>query len=242
MRAPKTPSYLFIATLGLVVAGASGNACADPGSTEARVPVAEEAVPVVEAVPSPTNPSAADPSPVAEPTSELERIDFEGKIFAEELFELDHGCDEPAMEWVVGRGETLDHYARWAGTPVEEIALENGREVTDGLLPGETLYLLIDEETAGSFLKRQQAFQDRRRKRYLRKHPVTATTTHTVRSGEIAWTLARKKLGIPLWLLEDHNPGKDLRKLRAGQVLTVPVLGEVEVEKMAEGPADGEKG
>src|SRR5262249_41192680 len=42
-----------------------------------------------------------------------------------------------------------------------------------------------------------------------------------VRRGESSWSIARR-LGVPLWMLERLNPGRDLSRLQVGDRIKVP--------------------
>jgi tetratricopeptide (TPR) repeat protein len=47
--------------------------------------------------------------------------------------------------------------------------------------------------------------------------------THTVQSGETAYSISRK-YGVPLDALLSANPGLDTRRMRPGQIMTIPPL------------------
>ena len=53
---------------------------------------------------------------------------------------------------------------------------------------------------------------------------LPGTDTHVIRPGESLWILARRKYGVPIWLLRQYNPDLDLDAIAVGVTVTVPQL------------------
>ena len=73
----------------------------------------------------------------------------------------------------------------------------------------------------------RDAFEDARLDRYLaRRGELVGVTTHTVGTGETAWQIAKDHGALPLWVLASFNRGQDLDRLRIGQEINLPMLGD----------------
>ncbi len=194
MSTPNTPLLTLLATAAALLAGAVVGAC--EGTAHAAGPPAVDL--------------GVPPVP-------------EDAWFDEDC--CDCGCGEPEpVELLVDEGETLSHYAAWSGIPAEMIAEDSGLDPAERLLPGQLVTLYLDDEAMVAEVARRKArFHAVRRARFLTEHPLADSVAHEVRAGETAWTLARDA-GVPLWLLQQLNPGRDLSVLRAGTRLTLPVL------------------
>jgi len=125
------------------------------------------------------------------------------------------------------RGESLAHFARWSGVPVEDIAELSGLSLDDVLAVGTEVRLPLDADGRAKLEANRDAHHLRRADAYLASRGGSVGTEfHRVRTGESAWTVARDNAHIPLWLLETYNPSVDLDDLHPGMELMVPVLAD----------------
>jgi membrane-bound lytic murein transglycosylase D len=58
---------------------------------------------------------------------------------------------------------------------------------------------------------------------FARRH-ITGTTRHVVRNGDSLWELSEVRYKVPVWLLRQYNPDLDLRRMRPGNTVIVPLI------------------
>ena len=129
------------------------------------------------------------------------------------------------------RGESLAHFARWSGVPVEEIASSSGLELDGEYAVGQEIILPISQESLAEVEKARDTHRVKRVEGYLASRGGSDKSDfYTVKTGDTAWSIAKSQQRLPLWLLESYNPNVDLDKLRPGQELMVPVLSDTVVD------------
>lgn len=137
-----------------------------------------------------------------------------------------------AARFALKHGETLHHFARWSGLPVEDLAEASGLDL-DAVHPVGAAVVVPgagDEETARIGAQRV-AHHARRAEGYLASRGgAVGVEVVKVRTGDSATTIAREQMGIPVWLLQVYNPDADLEHIRPGQQLLVPVVADVVVD------------
>jgi LysM repeat protein len=134
---------------------------------------------------------------------------------------------EPVAVYRLRRGETLAHYARWSGLPVEEIAERSGLDLDAVLDVGTPIVIPVGAELRATIDASRDAHHTRRAEGYLASRGgATGTEYYRVRTGDSAWSIAHAHGPIPVWLVETYNPSVDLDALRPGMELLLPVLGD----------------
>jgi len=135
--------------------------------------------------------------------------------------------DVPMATFTLRRGETLAHFARWSGYPVEDIAKFSDLTL-DGAYPvGTEIQLPVaGEELAEIQTKRAEHLHKRVDGYLASRGGSVGNELYTVHTGDTAWGIARDDYGVPVWLLEAYNPSTDLDHLRPGQELMVPKLAD----------------
>jgi LysM repeat protein len=129
------------------------------------------------------------------------------------------------------RGESLAHFARWSGTPVEEIAEVSGLSLDDTYPVGLEIVLPITEQALVDVEAAREAHRVKRVEGYLASRGGgDKSDFYKVKTGDTAWSIAKNQQGIPIWVLESYNPAIDLDRLRPGQELMVPVLTDIVVD------------
>lgn len=137
----------------------------------------------------------------------------------------------PTEAFTLRNGESLAHFARWAGLPVEDLAELSNLELDGSYAVGTEVLIPSDIVDIETFASLRQEYWTQRVDRYVESRGgELATETYKVRTGDSAWTIARDGQGIPMWILEAYNPGVDLGGLRPGQKLSVPVLADIVVD------------
>jgi LysM repeat protein len=141
--------------------------------------------------------------------------------------------------YTLRRGETLAHFARWSGVPVEEIAEASGLDLAGSYAVGTELRVPVaTPEQLGLIDEARESHREVRVEGYLASRGGSVGTDFVkVRTGDSAWKIAQDNQGIPVWVLEAYNPSVDLDALRPGQELMVPVLADVVVDAANETPA-----
>ena len=125
------------------------------------------------------------------------------------------------------RGETLAHFARWSGLPVEVIAEHSSLGLTEVYPVGTEIIVPLDPEARARVELARTQHHVARADGYLdSRGGVAGTDFYTVRSGDTAWSISRNELGIPVWLLETYNPSVDLDRIAPGTRLMVPALAD----------------
>ena len=129
--------------------------------------------------------------------------------------------------YVLRRGETLAHFARWSNLPVEEIAEASGLDLAGTYDVGTDILVPVAAEDVARLESLREEHSARRVTGYLASRGGSnGTDVHVVKTGETAWGIARNNQGIPLWLLESYNPSVELGALRPGDRLVVPLLND----------------
>jgi len=192
------------------------------GSLSTETPdVVSEAPPVVLAPPEVELPetfgdweAVEDATPMPEP---------EAEVLAEVL--------PPAATYTLRRGETLAHFARWSGLPVEVIAETSGLDLFDTFDVGTEIRVPVEGAVRAEVETERDRHHVRRAEGYLAARGGSlGTEFYTVQTGDSAWTIARDQRGIPVWLLETFNPSSDLNRLRPGEELMVPIIADIVVD------------
>ena len=135
--------------------------------------------------------------------------------------------EPPTVTFSLRRGETLAHFARWSGLPVELIADRSALGLTGVYPVGTEVRLPLDPEARAHVELARTEHHVARADGYLdSRGGVAGTDFYTVRTGDTAWSISRNELGIPVWLLETYNPSVDLERLTPGTRLMVPALAD----------------
>ncbi|MEO0600284.1 MAG: LysM domain-containing protein [Myxococcota bacterium] len=134
----------------------------------------------------------------------------------------------PAAIYELRSGETLDHFARWSGTTVEEIAESSALSLGGRHDVGTEVVIAADDDLRATIDAARDAHHALRVDRYLeRRGGLVDHATYTVRTGDTAWHVASRNGRLPVWLIEEFNPTLDLDALRPGQALTLPVTADM---------------
>ena len=98
-----------------------------------------------------------------------------------------------------------------------------------------------DEKGQTSFIQSRDTFHDRRKTRYLnRRGGLAEVREYRVRTGDTVWNIAKDHGDLPLWLVRSYNPGVDLNRVRIGDTLSVPIMGDSIDDSEEEAAEDNE--
>jgi membrane-bound lytic murein transglycosylase D len=128
-------------------------------------------------------------------------------------------------DWiVVDAEETLGHYADWLKIPTQRLRNLNGLRFGRPVRIGQRLRLDFSRVSRKAFFERRLAYHKAIEEDFLGSYRITGLLDHTLRRGESLWTLAYQLYEVPPWLLYRFNPNTDLRRLRPGERLTIPIV------------------
>ncbi len=135
--------------------------------------------------------------------------------------------EQASFEVEVDYGETLVQLASWAWVTVEDIVAVNDFEAGDTLRVGQKVVIPVEEGEREMFEGARSTWHTARLDRYLDKRGgLVGVVDYTVRTGDVAWTLATEEAAAPLWVLAAFNRDADLNRLRIGEELRIPILGD----------------
>lgn len=209
-------SILITLTLFLGACGSVASPRADRSGDTAEVVALSEATVDTAESEAPLEPTAdRETDPVAE-TPPVDLTDVEPVIGA---------------RYLLRRGETLAHFARWSHLPVEDIATASNLSLDELYDVGTEVIVPVQGEQQVALEKRRDEHRVARVEAYLASRGGAAFTDfHEVRTGESAWSIAKDSGALPVWVLESYNPSVDLDRLRPGQQLLVPIIADVVVD------------
>lgn len=174
---------------------------------------------------------AAEPTPVYEapaPVASPPDLEITHDVVEPAAVTSVEDVGEPTVTYHLRRGETLDHFARWADLPVEILADTSGLPLTEPLAVGTLVRVPADSDRRSRIEVRRDAHHERRAEGYLASRGGSVGTEfHVVRTGQTAWAIAKENGDLPVWLLETFNPSLDLDYLKPGQAVMLPVTADM---------------
>jgi LysM repeat protein len=141
-----------------------------------------------------------------------------------------HGClhePEPLVDIRVRAGETLDQFARWSESSVEELADLNGIDIRGILVPGQALILPVAGSDLDVLEAKRVADAEAKLARFIAKRGgLAGIAAHEVVAGDSAWAISKREALVPLWVLSAFNTKMDMEALKPGDTIYLPVMGE----------------
>ncbi|MDW3094503.1 MAG: transglycosylase SLT domain-containing protein [Gammaproteobacteria bacterium] len=128
----------------------------------------------------------------------------------------------------VQASETLGHYADWLDLRASRLREINKLKFGRPVVVGNRLLLDFSDVSIQEFENRRIAFQKNLQEEFFAQYRIESTYQHKIKNGESLWVLALRQFKVPIWLLRQHNPDIDFNRMRAGIVIVVPKLIEVE--------------
>jgi LysM repeat protein len=122
----------------------------------------------------------------------------------------------------VAAGETLGHYADWAGTSAAQLRRLNGLGSRSNVAIGRRLQLDFSRVDRDTFEQRRRAFHQRLQAEFFASHRISGSRQYQARSGDSLWSVARRLGGLPEWLVQQYNPDVDFNNLKPGMRIVVP--------------------
>ncbi|HEY8368304.1 MAG TPA: lytic transglycosylase domain-containing protein [Thermodesulfobacteriota bacterium] len=132
-------------------------------------------------------------------------------------------AEQPIFHTVVRGGETVWRLAAWSEEPIDAFRARNGLEPGQVLPVGRRVSISSARVDPETFEARRRAYHEELRARAERTFKIVGTRPHRIEPGETPWRLAETN-GVPFWLLEQVNEGRDLSAVRTGDTLLVPIV------------------
>ncbi|MGV7221288.1 MAG: LysM peptidoglycan-binding domain-containing protein [Nitrospinales bacterium] len=121
--------------------------------------------------------------------------------------------------------ETLSHYAEWAGLSLKELRRLNGiRRSSSSLSLNRKIKIPFSQITPEEFANRRQEYHKAVQEDFFNSYKVEKILIRNVKKGETLWILCNKVYDIPIWLLGNFNPEKDMTSLAEGDPIVIPIL------------------
>jgi len=165
-----------------------------------------------------------------EPVSPVREANIEEPATALILPEMDLSAD-PSDYTVAADGtieiqpvETLGHYAEWLDIRAAQLRQRNGMRYGKPVVVGRRLELDFSKVDVAVFESRRRAFHRELQEAFFARRHITGTTRHVVKTGDSLWELSEVRYNVPVWLLRQYNPDLDLRRIRPGHTLVVPLI------------------
>ena len=120
--------------------------------------------------------------------------------------------------------ETISHLAEWLEVTPDRLRQLNGIRQGRAMPLGKELRVPLDRVSGADFLERRVSYHRGVKEQFERTHEIAGTVRHKLAPRENVWTLVTQTYKVPLWLVRGYNPGKDLRRLVAGEEIVVPLV------------------
>jgi len=119
----------------------------------------------------------------------------------------------------------LSHYAEWAGLSIKELRRLNGiRRSSSSLSLNRKIKIPFSQITPEEFANRRQEYHKAVQEDFFNTYKVEKIMIRNVKKGETLWILCNKVFDIPIWLLGNYNPDKDMTALAEGDPIVIPIL------------------
>jgi membrane-bound lytic murein transglycosylase D len=123
--------------------------------------------------------------------------------------------------------ETLGHYADWLGTSAARLRAINHLHGRTPVVMGRRIKLEFTDISHDQFEARRRDYHERLQAAYFASHRIAGTEVYIARRGDSLWSITKKSLKVPVWLLQQYNPDQDFRDLRPGTQITLPKVEDV---------------
>ncbi|MCZ6473608.1 MAG: LysM peptidoglycan-binding domain-containing protein [SAR324 cluster bacterium] len=160
---------------------------------------------------------------------EVAKIAFQRAEGAYQFQDLDvYGYDaESRAGWIkVAYGETVGHYAEWAGVSARTLRRYNRRRNVSPLRHGGRVVIPFSRVSLQQFNLSRFEYHQSREQDFYSTYAVTDVTKVKVRRGDTVWFIAQSN-DVPMWLFYQQNPALVKAPVRAGMTVDLPVIVEV---------------
>jgi membrane-bound lytic murein transglycosylase D len=132
----------------------------------------------------------------------------------------------------VAAAETLGHYADWLGVSAGRLRQINKMGHGRPVLIGHKVKLEFARVSREEFERKRREYHQDLQAAYFAAHRIIGTEVYIVRRGDSLWTVTKRSVETPIWLLRQYNPDVDFADLHPGAQLVMP-----RVEVVVTGPS-----
>ncbi|MFQ5483403.1 MAG: LysM peptidoglycan-binding domain-containing protein, partial [Nitrospinaceae bacterium] len=128
---------------------------------------------------------------------------------------------------VVDFEETVSQLAEWAKLSVNELRRFNNLGRKSQIKTHQTLRVPFYNSAPRSFEEKRQEFHKSIQEDFFNNFRVEKVVVRNLKRGETLWEICNDHYVIPMWLLSNYNPNKDLNSMDAGEPIIIPLISAV---------------
>ena len=163
----------------------------------------------------------------ADANSSVVAINMERPAFKPVKFDSAYEVNREIGFITVDFDETLSHYAEWARLPISKLRQLNGKKKSSPLILRETVKIHFKKVTPEVFEERRQEYHKAVQEDFFNNYRVEKIVIRNVKKGENLWDICNKQYFIPVWLLGNYNPDRDITALSEGDSLNIPLISSI---------------
>jgi len=219
---------------GAIQGDAPGEASASVEPSSQELTAAAVEMPSDQETPTPSEPAEADATPKPARNTEVAMTDdgltvnINGKVLKVDSSAFAVRQVRPGVgEIKASVEETVGHYAEWLKVSRKRIARMNGKGVSRIIKTGGMVKIPLTRKTASkkSFERNRLEYQMGIMEDFFNEYQVDGEKTLTVKKrGSMRDMALGDSSAPPLWLVALYNPDKQSKTLRAGDLITAPVI------------------
>ncbi len=163
------------------------------------------------------------------PRQHTKRIKGEEAVL--DALELDLGLDKLDLYsgnmgkyLLVANQESLVLYAKWL-----DVSLDRLKQINAGVSEEDVIYCsqkiyLPQKANFEKFLEYRIEYLSELEKKFWKSRKLVRLASYTIKDKAQLWNLAREDFDLPFWLLQRYNRGINLKDVKSGQKLVVPIV------------------
>jgi len=124
--------------------------------------------------------------------------------------------------------ETLSHIADWARISVNELRRVNNLR-RRSIRIHQKIKVPFRRVKPQEFEQKRQEYHKAIQEDFYNNYRVEKVVIRNVKRGETLWEICNDIYTIPLWLLSNYNPEKNIHSLSIGQPIIIPVITKAKV-------------
>ncbi|MBN1351530.1 transglycosylase SLT domain-containing protein [candidate division KSB1 bacterium] len=123
--------------------------------------------------------------------------------------------------------ETLGHFADWLEIPTQNLRKINGLKYGQDIQINDQIRLIFANVAWEDFHRRREEYHKSIEEDFFEHFKIENVLIHSMKEGENVWYLCKQVYEIPYWLLLKYNAHIDLKRLKVGDEIIIPVLSAI---------------